>query len=503
MSDGLIDFDSNYFAATYPQNDVPFYTNGQSIRTRSDVEIIADFESLYAAMRSKLNLGMGFEKQANGRPLLRIEPIAYFQQLNAAVNLYDQPDIEMQFDTSRLYQAADFGNDLFLEQGQCDNGATACEFSQTPFRGFRIETFGFLGQCNTSNVLNLKTSEIIFDTNLIQDIVVFNNTGYETNGVVIMSNWDGFYGVNTARARGYDPYGVGNTIYNGTYRNELVSANWLSGYPNSLQSFFEAFNPATTNFVVFLGVGQNIINQIVFDESAYIDILSYTSHNAVYLTEVNDPDNLFSFDAYTVPYTGIYTFSAGIIFEAFRDTGGANPIDPNNFGRDRQFFIQHFDAANTLLSEVQVNNSGSSNISAWSELTNVSFVCNQGDFVKVNAAAKRQVTAGFFSLQRFLDTDTINGTFRQSYFTGIGQSFAPSTLDPVNIDDVQAYLYKFKRPLTMAEINAITSETSKPIQLGRRDDSLAVIDTYIKNIQIESVMRKAAQFELRSNKLLP
>jgi hypothetical protein len=30
-----------------------------------------------------------------------------------------------------------------------------------------------------------------------------------------------------------------------------------------------------------------------------------------------------------------------------------------------------------------------------------------------------------------------------------------------------------------------------------------VIDTYIKNIQIESVMRKAAQFELRSNKLLP
>jgi hypothetical protein len=204
-----------------------------------------------------------------------------------------------------------------------------------------------------------------------------------------------------------------------------------------------------------------------------------------------------------VPYTGIYTFSAGIIFEALRDTGGANPIDPNNFGRDRQFFIQHFDAANTLLSQVQVNNSGSSNISAWSELTNVTFVCNQGDFVKINAAAKRATTAGFFSLQRFLDTDTINGTFRQSYFTGIGEPFAPPTLDPVNIDDVQAYLYKFNRPLTMAEINAITSETSKPILLGRRDDALAVVPTYIKTINIESVMRKGAQFELRSNKLLP
>lgn len=503
MSDNLIDFDSNFFAASYPQSNVAFYTNGKSIRTRSDVEVLADFESLYAAMRSKLNLGMGFEKQSNGRPLLRIEPIAYFQQSTASANLYDQPGIEMQFDTSRLYQAADFGNDLFLEQGQCDNGQSACGFSQTPFRGFRIETFGFLGQCNTSNVLNLRTSEIIFDTNLIQDIVVFNNDGYETNGVIIQSNWTGFIAPNTATANGYDPYGAGNTIYNDPYRNESVSANWLSGYPNSLQSFFEAFNPNTTSFLAHLGVGQALLNQIQFDETAYVDILSYTSHNAYYLNQVSDPNNLFNLDTYTVPFTGIYTFSAGIIFEALRDAGGANPIDPNNFGRDRRFFIQHFDASNTLLSQVQVNNSGSSNISAWSEFTNAVFVCNQGDLVKVNAAAKRSTTAGFFSLQRFLDTDTINGTFRQSYFTGIGEPFAPPTLDPVNIDDVQAYLYKFNRPLTMAEINAITSETSKPILLGRRDDALAVVPTYIKTINIESVMRKGAQFELRSNKLLP
>jgi type II restriction/modification system DNA methylase subunit YeeA len=79
----------------------------------------------------------------------------------------------------------------------------------------------------------------------------------------------------------------------------------------------------------------------------------------------------------------------------------------------------------------------------------------------------------------------------------------PNELQPVDINDVQAYLYKFKRPLSMAEINAIASETSKPILLGRKDDALAVSPTYIKNIQIESVMRKNAQFELRSNKLLP
>jgi hypothetical protein len=503
MSDGLIDFASNYFTATYPQNEVPFYTNGESIRVKSNIEVLATFEDLYAAMRSKLNLGMGFEKQANGRPLLRIELASYFQQSTPSANLNDQPDIEMQFDTSRLYQAADFGNELFLEQAQCDEGQTPCEFNQTPFRGFRSERFGFLGQCNTSNILNLKTTQIVFDTNVIQDIVQFDNQGYDTNGVIIMADWDGFYGALTARAKIYDPYGIGNAIYNGPFTNQFVSANWLSGYPNSLQSFFEAFNPASTDFLVYLGTGQALLNQFQCDDTAYMDILSYTSHNAYYLAPVNDPNLLFNLDTYTIPFAGIYTFSAGIVFEAFRDTGGANPIDPNNFGRDRKFFIQHFDPADNLLNEFEVNNSGSSNINAWSELNNVVFVCNVGDKVKVNAASKRSTTAGFFSLQRFLNSATINSTNRQSYFTGIGLPFAPPTLEPVDINDVQTYLYKFKRPLSMAEINAITSETSKPILLGRKDDALAVSPTYIKAINIESVMRKNAQFELRSNKLLP
>jgi hypothetical protein len=97
----------------------------------------------------------------------------------------------------------------------------------------------------------------------------------------------------------------------------------------------------------------------------------------------------------------------------------------------------------------------------------------------------------------------LSGFSNATIFTGQGFNFQSPDLQPVDINDVQAYLYKFKRPLSMAEINAITTETSKPILLGRKDDALAVQPTYIKNIQIESVMRKNAQFELRSNKLLP
>jgi hypothetical protein len=517
MSDGLIDFDSNFFTASYPQADVAFYTNGQSIRIKSDVEILADFESLYAAMRSKLNLGMGFEKQANGRPLLRIEPIAYFQQSVASANLYDQPEIEMKFDTSRLYQAADFGNELFLEVGQCDNGDTLCEFTQTPFRGFRTETFGFLGECNTSNVLNLKTSEIIFDTNLIQDIVVFNNTGYETNGVIIQSNWTGSQAANTATANGYDPYGVGNTIYNSPYRNELVSANWLSGYPNSLQSFFEGFSPTTATGTLRFDntLANQIVNQFSVVNAPTQNTLSgLLAHYFIWLDPVINPSNFTqpvpgTYEYYSVANPGIYTVNAGLVLDEYLDPVTFLPI-AFAAGRQVKLMIKRFDAGLNLLETRFITGSDFAvpGQPAWYTITNEVFICEAGNLIAVDIGISATATAPLPDvIQRFLrfGSGFQNGgpASAFSFFSVIGEPFTPQTLDPVNIDDVQAYLYKFKRPLTMAEINAITSETSKPIQLGRRDDSLAVIDTYIKNIQIESVMRKAAQFELRSNKLLP
>jgi hypothetical protein len=517
MSDGLIDFDSNFFTASYPQADVAFYTNGQSIRIKSNVEILADFESLYAAMRSKLNLGMGFEKQSNGRPLLRIEPIAYFQQSGASANLYDQPEIEMKFDTSRLYQAADFGNELFLEVGQCDNGDTLCEFTQTPFRGFRTETFGFLGQCNTSNVLDLKTSEIIFDTNLIQDIVVFNNTGYETNGVIIQSNWTGNQAANTATANGYDPYGVGNTIYNSPYRNELVSTNWLSGYPNSLQSFFEGFNPSTATGTLRFdsSTANQIVNQFSVVNAPTQNTLSgLLAHYFIWLDPVINPSNFTqpvpgTYEYYSVANPGIYTVNAGVVLDEYLDPVTFLPI-AFAAGRQVKLMIKRFDGGLNLLETRFITGSDLAvpGQPAWYTITNEVFICEPGDLIAVDIGISATATAPYPDvIQRFLrfgsgfQNTTLPSAF--SFFSVIGEPFTPQTLDPVNIDDVQAYLYKFKRPLTMAEINAITSETSKPIQLGRRDDSLAVIDTYIKNIQIESVMRKAAQFELRSNKLLP
>jgi len=468
-------------------------------------------------MKSKLNLGMGFEKQSNGRPLLRIEPIAYFQQSTPSTSLYDQPEIEMRFDTSQLYQAAEFGNELYFEVGQCDNGDTPCEFTQTPFRGFRTETFGFLGQCNTSNILNLKTSEIIFDTNLIQDIVVFNNTGYETNGVIIQSDWTGSQAPNTATANGYDPYGVGNTIYNSSYRNEVVSANWLSGYPNSLQSFFQGFNPATASGVLRFDntLANEILNRLSVVNALILNTVSGTlAHYFIWLDPIVNPSNFTqpvpgTYEYYAVANPGIYTVNAGLVLGEYLDPVTFAPIG-FAAGRGIALMIKRFDAGLNLLETRQIggNDPASPGQPAWYEINNEIFICEAGDFLAVDIGVQATSTGALPNvLQPFLrfgsgfQNTTLPSAF--SYFSVQGIPFADQTLEPVNIDDVQAYLYKFKRPLSMAEINAITSETSKPILLGRKDDALAVVPTYIKTINIESVMRKSAQFELRSNKLLP
>ena len=493
MSDGLIDFASNFFSYTYPDASLPVYTQGNVLRQRQPFEMTATFEKLYLAMKQKLNLGIGFEKQANGRPLLRIEPIAYFQQSGASANLYDQPEIEMRFDTTRLYAAVDFGSDPFLEQAECDGGNTACTFVQTPFRGFRIETFGFIGECNTSNVLNLKSGDIIFDANVIEDVIRFASPSHDLSNFIIQSSYDNTFAANGFIANKYDPYSIGQTVYNGLYTNINVSANWLSGYPNSLFSFLNApFTPAQAACEVRIGA----FPFPVFNANDNA-VESYFGWNGSYIpftNQFNDPNNLYAGDSYVCPYAGVYT----IVLQLIRDSG-ADPTVGNvaNFCS-----IVRRDANDTFIAEVPSFPPLTQTYPSFSLVTvTTTFVCNQGDKISANFYA--QVQNGINIPIRITNTFGGQNSFLDITAVPLNANNPDQDLDPVNIDDVQAYLYKFKRPLTMAEINAITSETSKPIQLGRRDDSLAVIDTYIKNIQIESVMRKSAQFELRSNKLLP
>ena len=391
MSDNLIDFASDYFFF-YP----PIYyesflllTNGDAINKRNNAETVVSFETLYLALKNKLNLGMTFEKQSNGRPLLRIEEAAYFFQTTPLVNLYDQPNIDLTFDKARLYQAINFGSNPMLEKEACDEGNTPCTFLQTPFRGFRDETFGFTGECNTSNILNVKSDEVVFDTNVIENTFRFANENHKLNPFVVDCQWLDLS--NEFRANRFDPYGTGQTVYNGDFRNVKVSANWINGYPNSLFSFLEQpFDPATT---VFDAQKVDDLANWDMDDTVFT---SYSQDNGVFLdfpNEIVDTYNLFDGVSYKAPYTGIYTFESRVILASVAQTGTKTCFASIKHFTSDATFIESFDGP-----QLTQNNA------TFMVLTvTATILLNEGDLVRVDVSGKFN-TAGApfpqFILQR-------------------------------------------------------------------------------------------------------
>ena len=504
MSDNLIDFRSDFFDNGIPSTAPYFYklfiTNGSAVAHQSSEETVVSFEALYIALKKKFNLGIEFQRQPNGRPLLRMELESYFYQSNPSVTLYDQPGIDLQFDKARLYQAVEFGSEPMLEKEFCNGGSNPCTFIQTPFRGFRQETFGFTGECNTSNILQLSSSEVIFDTNAIEDCVTYASEEYKRNPIIVEGMFDMVGG--TFFAMWFDPYSIGQSVFNGDLRNINVSANWISGYPNSLYSFLTApFDPATTimssnisNDAQIYPIGNNSgqFNQ-------WFRYSTYAGNWLKFLTET-DPYNLFDGETYTCPYLGTYTINSRVCF------GYLEPIQVADRGRQYETIITHLNGAGVVIEEFFHSPAGDSGNLDQYMTFDKTFICNQGDLIRIDARVKYAAALSYPPSQRFLDNFTAPaGTF-YSYFNVSGTPLNPNNpaeeLQPVNIEDVRAYLYKFERPLSMTEINSILDNTSKPIRFGIENDALRTIKGYIKTLNVNSILRKSASIELKSNKLL-
>jgi hypothetical protein len=489
MSDNLVDFASDFFFTVPGDADTVCITNGRSLRTNQDVETVVTFEQLYGNLKAKYNLGIGFFKQSNNRPLLRIEPIEYFFQLNQSASLLNQPNIDLKFDTQKIYAAVQFGNSPVLEANESsspNDPPQSLTFTQTPFRGFRQERFGFSGECNTSNILNVETSEIIFDTNVIEDIVRFNSESYDLDNIVIQVIY--FSGVTPFfEAKRYDPYNIGQNVFNGDFTNDEVSDNWLNGYPSSLFSFLEnPFDPTTT---IFRSQMLNVPLQTF--EATDVEETSFSQFNGNFIEfndEITDNGNNFNLTRYTVPYTGEYTFSLQLIRTGIPDP----PVgDVTQFAT-----IKHLDSNENLIN----NYNGSTVVQPYTSFSictsTCSIIANQGDIIVADMTAIVQNgTTVAIDI-----ADTFGGEF--SFFEGSGVPLNPEELQPVDAQDLRNVLYTFERPLSMVEINSILNNTSAPIQLGRNTDPNAAINGYIRTLEIQSFTRQNANFVLKSNQIL-
>jgi hypothetical protein len=492
MSDGQIDFASSFFEFDLTADgNFLIITNGEAIRTRGIRETVVSFEELYLSMHKKFNLGMVFERQANGRPLLRIELASYFIQQGATVNLYDQPNITLAFDRDRLYSAVDFGSSPVLEKEECTGGV--CTFSQTPFRGFREETFGFTGECNTSTVLDLRTSKIVFDTNVIEDVYRFNAEDRKLDPFIIQSYW--FVDQQRYYARQFDPYSTGQTVYNGELRNIYVSNNWISGYPNSLYSFLESSTfPNDPSFNVRSAYDIAALPSFPIQFTIFNSYFEQTGNYITFPNEILDPNNYFNGDSYVVPFTGIYTVRLGVILAG---------LGPATAGQHEGYAnLLHFSSNATLINSYTGSAIIADSFDAFMVDVTATFIANEGDIIRGDVWCRANFAN--FGPQRIANVIPSLGQYTE--MIGNAVPIAPNNpdeeLDPVNIDDVRAYIYSFDRPLRMEEIEAILDNTSRPIKFGNYDDPLRVIEGYINKVDIKSIIKQDASITLKSNKIL-
>ena len=493
MSDGQIDFASNFFNFNSADSgDFLLITNGDAIRSRSIRETVVTFEKLYISLHNKFNLGLIFETQSNGRPLLRIELASYFNQQNPSVNLYDQPDINLIFDRQRLYSAVNFGSSPVLEKEECTGGV--CTFTQTPFRGFRDETFGFTGECNTSTILNLKTNDIVFDTNVIEDVYRFNADDRKLDPFIVQCYW--YASSQEYRASSFDPYSTGQNVYNGDFTNINVSANWINGYPNSLYSFLESNTfPYDPSFNVRTNFNIASLPSFPIQFTIFNSYFNETGNYINFTNEIVDPYNNFNLDKYVVPYAGVYTIRLGVILAG---------MGPSSSGEHEGYAnLLHFSSNGILITSYEGTPFIQPSYNGFMIDVSATFIANAGDIIRGDVWCRARFAN--FGPQRIGNSLPIGGG-QYTEMNGSAIPIAPNNpneeLQPVNIDDVRAYLYSFDRPLTITEIEAILNNTSRPISFGRWEDPLRVIEGYIKKVDVKSIIEQEASFELKSNKIL-
>lgn len=522
ISDNNVEFQSDYFSTG--QGNKFFITNGIAIRTLQKNPTKSNFKDAFEFFNKKQNLGIGFARTPSGKPILFIEEIEYFYNTTTAVTLLDVANVIQYFDKEKFFSTVNFGTSQFLEEFQCDNSSVSCTYPQVEFRGNRLEKFGVLGECNLDVTLDLSTSEIIYDFNVIEDVLIYKNEEYDQNMFVIEcepSTIDNTVMV----AKRADPLGLGLWIYNGGLTNEATANEWISGVPNSITSYLDPYPDADliaqissdgnyyNGTVDGCGFGLPPINsrptafKVLSTNVGFAKKTSYSTANDALIgfndvivdvggNWVNDTANYNTYYKAPAPLIGDFKIEVAIGGSPNNQSGLVvyTRIVLKRFSEDGAFMIQRRDGNFYNFFARETN---CSNYIQMEELFTGVFM-NLGDRMYVDVEAYLLVTPTFGGDQML----RISSSF-SSYYTRFTTqnmvSIKGGELQEYNAEEFKANLYKFDLPISHQDIAQMINFPSNAINLGRTPDPLNVKMTHINNVNIASIIRKDANFELISS----
>ena len=286
ISDGEIDFKSDYFNPAITTDETAAYTvimSGVQIRTGLGQLPYYSFEDIFSDVNKIFNISFTIEYN-NERPVIRIEPKSYFEQYNE-INYFNNPtEIIQTIPQDQLYSKVIFGSSKIA--------GTFNFLQDIKFLGQQQEEYHLPGQCNTSAQLDLQLKQFITDTNIIQDLVDNGtNESYDKDNFFIVLNSSN---VSVLSNR---PSSI-NFFYNEGINNLAVSLYHLGSIPQSLVSYLG--NP-NDEFMASLTTIVSVNNFVTGDIIIYND--DSTSPN----NDVNGNYNNAN-GRYIAPSDGTYAF---------------------------------------------------------------------------------------------------------------------------------------------------------------------------------------------------
>lgn len=353
MSDGQANLQSNFFDNGIGSN--LYLVSGQNARTPNlDINAVnpvkLSFESLYATLRAKYNVGMAVT-EINGTITVIIEDISYFYNSNAIFTLLNIKDEIRYYKSDRIFSSVNFGNSEYLEQGQCDNGNAICTFPQYDLKMFANENFGITGDCNVDNVLQLaSTDRITADTNVIEDCVIYQNTSHDQS--LIMLECDDSSPLLVAEQT---QFALPTTYtYNYNLRNEACASRWLNyGICNKLANYNYTYDQAIQLWDIRS-------HPLCYQNWANGTMNTFVLAGDIVFDQINsNPNNLYSTSTgkATIAMPGIYHISAQVQIVTAEDMTalGCGTNVPRDFPIQAYMVMNIYDASDNLLYSVQSN----------------------------------------------------------------------------------------------------------------------------------------------------
>lgn len=495
MTDNEIDFESDYFL----NGDGKYYmiTSGKSIRTGLAAPFKTSFEAIYTVLNKKKQLGFGFKRQ-NGRTVFIIEKASFFRNNAPSIQLFDVADIVSRFDKERIYATIGLGSNEFKNEYEGTDGAIL-SFPQVPFFGFKEEVFGLTGKCNLDRKLDLVTSNVIIDTNIIEDILMNDNQGHEESPVII--EWNTYFGDAETElsndAKPVDILGTGTFQYNSSLTNENQAANNINGVPGSIWDYYDG-GPNVVYAVDNSGpesgppLGSDHEMELSPSTQRYSEV---TGHYLKFQNVFFDTAGSYIVpDRYKVTQPGFFTINADI----WRRVPFNVPLNPVGSIINWQILITRIAQDGTILYEYASPSYIGSGNSDENQQFSKTFFANSGDFIAIDIAAQASLATSYLSSYSFFPV----GPATIQSMNGVGVPLQGGELQPFDADAFRPAIQKFKKELSYSQVVAMLDDTAGSVAFtSEESDVLSLVNGDIVTVTIPSLGRNIATFDLKTDKI--